>query len=299
MPNGSMNIADKVEVQNSGKTFRIGCVSGKGALGGSCTFSNGASVGANTWQVGNEKDWMTNVRVVSNANLTKVGTGKVTWSAANTNTGMTTISEGELFINTSTKLGTGRLTIGAEGLLSGTNSEASSLINPSVIVSGTVRPGVTASAYTGTIYFGGKTVTFNEGSVLQVCAGRGATSNSNGCTSVAGINKLIMNGTIRVVLSKNYSLQVGDSVRLWTAESFSGQPTFEFDPSISWDTSRISEGLLFVTGVNLGISGLKATALDPHAVYDLMGRKVRSNDTDLESLPAGIYVRGGRKFIIK
>ena len=50
MPKGTMNIAADVEVQNNGKTFRIGKVTGSGKLGGSCTFSNGASVGANTWQ---------------------------------------------------------------------------------------------------------------------------------------------------------------------------------------------------------------------------------------------------------
>jgi len=201
MPKGTMDIAEKVEVQNSGRTFRIGKVSGTGALGGSCTFSNGASVGANTWQVGNENNWTTNVKVVSNANLVKVGTGKVTWSAANTNTGTTTVNEGELGISSSTKLGTGRLTVAKGAMLSGTNLTSSALANASVTIAGTLRPGLYSGATTGTIYIASKPVSITADGVLEIGASRCASATSAGCTTISGVSTLTINGTIRITPS--------------------------------------------------------------------------------------------------
>ena len=119
MPRGTMNIAEKVEVQNSGKTYHIGRLTGAGSLGGSCTFRNGTSVGANTWQVGNDDTdaWKTSVKVVSNANLVKVGSCKLTWNGVNTNTGSTIVSEGELAVTARTSLGTGQLTVSENAVL--------------------------------------------------------------------------------------------------------------------------------------------------------------------------------------
>ena len=68
---------------------------------------------------------------------------------------------------------------------------------------------------------------------------------------------------------------------------------------IDWDTSRISEGLLFVKSIDLGISDARRSAIDPKAVYDLRGRCVRTADQSLEGLPSGIYVRGGKKIVVK
>jgi hypothetical protein len=143
-----------------------------------------------------------------------------------------------------------------------------------------------------------KDVTFNSGSVYAVCASKNATATSNGCTSMGGIGKLTMNGTIRITYGKNHALQVGDSIRLWTVASFTGNPQFEMSEGITWDTSRISEGLLIVKDIDLGI-GAARVDIDPNAVYDLMGRKVRNSDADLNGLPSGIYVRGGKKFVVK
>ena len=138
MPKGTMNIASNVEVQNSGKTFTIGKVTGSGKLGGSCTFSNGTTVGANTWQVGNDDDWSTSVKVTSNANFVKIGKGKITWNSVNDNTGTTTIREGELKLGTNTQLGTGRLTVAQDGILT-FSSRPKALQNSAVTINGTLR----------------------------------------------------------------------------------------------------------------------------------------------------------------
>ena len=269
MPNGTMNIAADVEVQNSGKTFRIGRLAGNGKLGGSCTFSNGASVGANTWQVGNDEDWTFNGKVTANANLVKMGNGKATWNGASDNTGTTSINEGELCLGTNALLGTGRLTVGENGILS-CLSKTKALTNSATTIKG----------------------------VLAITATRCATATNNGCTNFEFTKGLTIDGTIRIVPADNNTLQVGDSIRIFTAASFSGTPKFDMQGGIEWDTSRISEGLLFVKSIETAISPL-TTHHAPFDIYDTRGRLVRANATNTEGLPAGIYVCEGRKFIVK
>ncbi|MCR4808312.1 MAG: autotransporter-associated beta strand repeat-containing protein [Prevotella sp.] len=268
MPKGTMNIASDVEVQNSGKTFHIGKLSGTGKLGGSCRFSNGTSVGANTWQVGNDNDWATSVRVTSNANFQKVGKGRIIWSGASDNTGTTTVSEGELCMGANGLLGTGKLTID-EGAVFSCSSKTKVLKNSSVVVNG----------------------------ILSVNASRCATNVSDGCTSFYFEKGLTVNGTIRITAT-DHSLQPGDSIRIFSAASFSGKPTFDFQDGIEWDTSRISEGLLFVKAIGASISDVVNDAT-PRNIYDVRGRLVRRNATHTEGLPAGVYVCEGRKFVIR
>ena len=300
MPNGTMDIAATVEVQNSGKTFRIGKLAGNGALGGSCTFSNGGSVGANTWQVGNDANWTTSVKVVSNASLVKLGAGKVTWNGKNTNTGTTSINEGELCLGTSAGLGTGTLTIGATGTLSGNNNK-NALTNSSVVVNGILRPGAFDGATSGSVLIDNKPLTINASGMLVIGVIRPTTSLTSGCTSVEGVSRLTINGTICIVPSASHKLQVGDSIRIFQAGSFTGTPKFDMQGGIEWDTSRISEGWLFVRGIDGIIDGSHCvTAHDaPANIYDLNGRLIRSQATTTEGLPAGIYLMNGRKVIIK
>ena len=290
MPKGTMNIAAGVEVQNSGKTFRIGKVTGTGNLGGSCTFSNGASVGANTWQVGNDDNWSTTVKVTSNANFTKMGSGRITWSGASDNSGATTISEGELALSTNGKLGTGRLTIGPNGTLSGTNKKTSALANSAIVVNGTLAP--------NTLYIDNKNVTVNEGGTLLVAASHCATTVSAGCGTMDGIATLTLNGTLRIQPGVINTLQVGDSIRLFTAKKFEGTPQIVDECGIEWDDSRLSEGLLFVKSIDTGIMPT-ISAATPHHIYDIRGRLVRANATNTEGLPAGIYICEGHKFVIR
>jgi autotransporter-associated beta strand protein len=290
MPKGTMNLADKVEVQNTGKTYHIGKVTGTGALGGSCTFSNGASVGANTWQVGNDQAWSTDARITSNANFVKVGEGKVTWNGRNDNTGTTTISEGELGLGTASGLGTGRLTVEEGAVLSGGNSDKNSLTNQTVTVNGTLRPGMLATLATGTIFFGNKAVTIGQNGVLQIGAGKCATANLDGCASIEGISTLTLNGTLRIVPVASNTLQVGDSIRIFQANKFAGTPKFDFQGGIDWDTSRISEGLLFVksVGVEGDVNGDgMVDVADVSAIISVM-----AGDSDISSALADVNADG-------
>ncbi len=298
LPKGVMDIPAGVEVQNSGRAYRIGRVTGSGSLGGSCTFSSGASAGANTWQVGNETNYTWSGKVTSNANFTKVGEGRITYSGTSDNTGSDIISQGEMLISSGV-LGKGNLTVSQGAILSGTNKDTKPLINPLVTINGTLRPGATATSYTGTLYFGDKNVTFSESGVYEVTARSCSTANNAGCTTIAGINRLTMNGTIRVSLVNNHILQAGDSIRLWSASTMTGTPKLELPSGVEWDTSRLSEGLLFVISISDGIAHVTVSPQHPADIHDLSGRLIRKHATSMEGLPGGIYVVRGRKVVVK
>ena len=165
-------------------------------------------------------------------------------------------------------MGTGKLTID-EGAVFSCSSKTMVLKNSSVVVNG----------------------------ILLVNASRCATNVSDGCTSFYFEKGLTVNGTIRITAT-DHSLQPGDSIRIFSAASFSGKPTFDFQDGIEWDTSRISEGLLFVKAIGASISDVVNDAT-PRNIYDVRGRLVRRNATHTEGLPAGVYVCEGRKFVIR
>ena len=107
-----------------------------------------------------------------------------------------------------------------------------------------------------------------------------------------------MNGTIRVLLSRTNTLAVGDSIRIWKATTLKGTPKVSMEEGITWDTSRLSEGLLIVSGISSGINELHST-MNPNDIYDLRGRLIRKDATSTDGLPSGIYVRGGKKIVVK
>ena len=136
------------------------------------------------------------------------------------------------------------------------------------------------------------TVTVNDGATVNFLVN--ASKNS----SLTATN-LTFNGTVKLTFTANRELKEGDELKLWTVSgTFSGTPKYELPEAYTWDTSRISEGILVVTGVSTGIksqtSNLKSQTSD---IYDLRGRQIRHQD--LENLPAGIYIRGGKKVIVK
>ena len=301
-PKATFDIPSGAEMQNSGKTFTMGRVTGSGNLGGSCTFSNGASAGANTWRVGNEDNFTFDGKVTSNANFQKIGTGKMSAKGNWSTTGTVNINEGELSITSSTSLGTGSLTVGKDGMLSGVTGGTNSLKNSQFTVNGVLQVGSTKGSTSGVMNLGEKNITFNAGSTYIVGASRCASATNAGCASLKEINRMVMNGTIQVFLSSAHTLAAGDSIRVFEAKSFSGSPKFdlpEIGNGLEWDTSRISEGLLFVT-VGTGIEGVLAGSDGKGCdVYNANGQLVRRNATTLNGLPRGIYFVRGRKMVVK
>ena len=134
----------------------------------------------------------------------------------------------------------------------------------------------------------------------MVGARKCATATAAGCTTLEGINKLVMNGTISIYLYESHTLQVGDSIRLWKATSMTGTPVVEsLDESITWDESRLNEGLLFVKSVATGIRYTTRPTVNERDIFDLRGRLIRKDASDTNGLPAVIYIQNGKKVIVR
>lgn len=305
MPKATLNIADNLEVQNTGKTFAIGRVSGdKGKLGGFASFANDGKTGVNTWQLGNDDNWTWGGIVTANSNLVKVGEGKATFGGKSNHTGTTQVKAGELCLKSGAQLGTGALTVAKGAKLSGVTTADAPLLNSSVTVNtgATLAVGASATSITGMINFGGKNVSMAKGSFLEMGISRAATETSTGGTSLQNINKLTINSTIKLHYSQTFADEIkeGDIVRLWTGvTSVTGTPVLDeesqvisLEKGLIWDTSELAKGILKVAkGVPVGISGI--TSSESKDVYDLDGRRVESPRR------GQVYIVGGRKVLVK
>jgi autotransporter-associated beta strand protein len=253
LANGTLNIADNTTVQNTGRTFTIGTVSGSGKLGGWASFANDGASGTNTWRLGNDTNWSWTGIVTANSNFVKIGSGKVSLTGAHNHTGYTTIEAGEIFISGNTvKLGTGALNVKSGATLSGVTGTGALSNSSFIFDSGsTLQVGTTATATTGKIDFGGKNVTIAKDAVVDL-----GISSTQIYTTLQNINKLTMNGTIRLHWS-TWTPAIGDSIQLFqNVVTFAGTPTMESQVidaarGLYWDTTDLaSKGLLRVTYVN-------------------------------------------------
>lgn len=317
LANGTMSIPAGIEVQNSGKVFRIGTVEGEGNLGGFCTFSNSGATGSNTWQVGNDEDFVWKGKVTgSGTAFTKMGTGKMTVQGAWDNTGAVRVNEGRIHLSTAASLGTGSLTVAVGATLSGRTS--GDLTNSSVNIQGTWQIGSSDNSTVGAQGFGNKNVTFAKGAVLRIGIAKAATATNTGGTSIKNINRLTMNGTVSLYYSTSCKLTVGDSVVLWNAASVTGTPVLEsnvidMEEGLFWDTRNLLNGVLYVTDVNpSGIGNIGADTEVQVQVVAASGIVVDSYVSpygEVEkrfrnlSLPEGIYMlrihNGDKQKVIK
>ena len=322
----TLHIPAGIIVQNSGRTLAIGNLTGAGTLGGSCSFGSSAS-GANTWNVGNDKDFTFDGIVTSADRFNKVGTGTMTVNGSWDNSGAVNINGGTLLASGKT-LGTGALTIGQDGTLTGMSSllrvtaKTRGLTNSSITVNGALRFGGDGKAITGFWYFGTHPVTFGATSKLYVGVSKAGASAANpGCTQLwgddaSGSITFHDGATVCVYLSDAYdpAATVGtDETKADVFYVFSfpnatvGNVTFEL-PQLPdhyyWDADSFKSGLLYVRYTTAsGIHTLDADngTLDDNAVYDVSGRLVKRIATtdDIEKLPAGVYIHNGRKVVVK
>lgn len=270
--NWTLNIPENIHVQNSGKTLRIGQLAGKGTLGGTCTFSSGSNTTANTWQVGNDKDFTSGVIVVDNAKFVKMGTGKMTVSSEWTTTGTVTVNEGELHVNSTKSLGTGALTVAQGATFSGlsnmiySNAKKYPITNSSVTVNGTLQSGLSASTTSGSfLYFGAKKLTIKSNGTYRVGVEKCSTGETvPGCAHIFGDGEkaaLVMEdgATVDVFASANYdpASSIGtDEQKADSFHIFSGFATVSIGninfnlPNLPtgyyWDTTKFKTGYLYV-----------------------------------------------------
>ena len=308
MPNGTLAIADNLEVQNTGKTFAIGKVSGdKGKLGGFASFANDGKTGTNTWQLGNDGNWTWGGIVTANSNLVKAGAGKATFGGKSDHTGTTQIKAGELCLKSGAQLGSGALTVASGAKLSGVTTASVPLVNSSVTVNagGTLSVGSSATAVVGQIDFGGKNVTLAKNSVLEVGINRAASETTTGGTCIQNIGKLTINATIKLHYSSTFAdnAAVGDEVYLWKdVTSVAGTPVLDADSyvidamkGLYWDDSDIAKGILRVkAGVPVGINDLNIQPTTTGSyIHTLDGKRVS------QPRRGQVYVVGGRKVMYR
>ncbi len=256
----TFNIPEKVYVQNSGKTFRIGKLTGTGSLGGFCAFRNGVNTQTNIWLVGNEKNCKFEGIFTSGDSFTKLGTGEMTVTGAWNCTGAVSISEGSIRLGSGSKLGTGALTVDNNAALTGVSDAHVPLTNNSITINGTIQPGESATSTSGFINFGGKNVTIGNTAYVTIGIRRGANAYSinNSYLMNIGTLNIAAGATISAIISSNNigklttDEAVVDSFYVWTdvqKVNIAGELNFDL-PQLPvynyWDTSRISEGILYV-----------------------------------------------------
>jgi hypothetical protein len=324
----TLNIPEGIIVQNSGRTLSIGRLTGSGTLGGYCTFSNNGSTGTNTWNVGNDKDFVFSGKVTSADRFNKVGSGTMSVNSSWDNTGAVSVNGGCLVLASGKTVGTGALVVGDGATLQGmsstirTTSKSHGLTNSSVTINGSLRVGTTGTSTSGFWYFGTKPLTIGSTGKLYVGVSKCSTSEMvPGCSHLwgdetSGSITFKDGATVSVYLDSSYDPSVSIGTDEAKADSFCvfnfpkatvGDVKFEL-PELPehyyWDTTHFKKGYLYIrytsaTGINMVANSQELKA--DSQVYDLNGRLVRrqSTVTDAKELPAGVYIRSGKKIIVK
>ena len=304
MPHGTLDIASGCGVTNVAKAMTIGAVTGSGSLNHAvANFQNSSAVsGNNTWNIGNSdgKDF-TFAGIIhddggTNKSLfNKVGTCKMTFTGTGSFSGACRVNAGELCLNNSTTnvmLGTSTLTVAKGATLSGKGVLANTSVT--VVSGGTLRSGITEKATSGNLQFSGKNVIVN-GNIQTYVSSRSLYS------KFTNIGTLTLNGTLVLKGRDDLSLSVGDELKIFDAATITLGSSLSFDlcspnPSrgYTWDTSRLSEGVLVVGPAPDGIISLQADELREADIYTLQGVKLKKRPTR-----AGVYIVNGVKTLLK
>lgn len=245
---GRMNIPSGITVQNTGKVYTIGELTGNGALGAGCSFSNGSSVGANTWKVGSlDTDFTFDGSIEgTGTKFEKVGTGTMTLTSTSGFTGTAVISEGTICLNESAAasgmLGTGTLTVGDGATLCGAGKLDNSTVN--VNAGGLLRPGVKETSISGNINMNDNNVVINSGGTVRLYIGSRSLY-----TRLTDVKMMSLRGTLKVEVREGITFTEGTEFQLWTSNStqISALASFEFDnpgEGLIWDTSDLESGVI-------------------------------------------------------
>lgn len=302
LADAKMDIPSGIIVQNTGKVYTIGELTGSGSLGGGCTFSNGSSVGANTWKVGSlNTDFTFGGSIAADGTkFEKVGTGVMTMTGTSDFTGTAVISEGTLCLNksggTTGMLGKGTLTVAEGATLCGVGV----LDNSSVIVNegGMMRPGVKESSISGVLNMNDNKVVINTGGTIRFYIGSRTLY-----TRLTNVDAMSLRGTLKVGIRDGVTFEEGTEFQLWTSNStqISALATLELDSlgaGLMWDTSDIESGILRVAK-ETAIEDVNVDREVSCVVYGIGGiecaRFVTSHSKvatrlHAQDLPQGVYV---------
>ncbi len=305
MPKATVNVNANARLQNQGMNIRVKKFGGTGTL-----------VGSGQWIVDNDENFSltTEVGITSERTddygntiqkatspLTKRGKGKMTMTAGKMY-GTLKVEDGTVAFNN----------ILMNTLLNGSSSiylkEQGRLVGQGLVYNVTCQTGTelipcasTSNETTpGTIKCDNK-ITVNEGATVTFLKNSSKNSKLN-------TKNLTINGTIKLVLNSNYTPKEGDELTLWTVSgTFSGTPQFDLPNlpgGLAWDTSLLTDGtgvLSIIAATGIRTANAERGTLNDNAIYDVNGRlrKRLMTEKNIDNLPAGIYIRGGKKIIIK
>ncbi|MFG6687758.1 autotransporter-associated beta strand repeat-containing protein [Mariniflexile sp. HNIBRBA6329] len=235
--NAIINLNGKAYLSTStNRTVKFGALNGVAA-----SFLTSAN-----WEIGAKNIDSQYDGVISSNMLTKIGTGSLILTNANTYTGVTNVNGGKLIVNNTTGsgAGTGALMINTGGTLSGTGI-LSNTIN--VASGGTLAPGYPVL---GTLTVN-KAVTMQDGSAYE--ADVYVETNTSDLLKM-GANQFTLNGTLKIVNQSGVDYANGNSFTIFSGSNIIGD--FDaIDPAtpgdgLAWDTSLLkSNGIIGVTNL--------------------------------------------------
>lgn len=337
MPNATLNTGANTNIgiaassNSASVTYPIGRLLGSGTLRHKeADFTSQSGVSGNvTWKVGNTTlgDFTFSGTIydaggTNKSNFEKVGDCTMTVSGTWANSGTVKVSEGALNLSSGKTLGTGALTVADGAALMGmssilrSTSKTHPFTNSSVTIDGSLCVGAEGNSSAGFWYFGTKPLTFGATGKLYVGVLKGATSaTAPGCTHIwgdetSGSVTFKDGATVSVYLDSTYDPVASIGTDEAKADSFMvfsfpkatvGEVKFEL-PALPdhyyWDTTNFKSGYLYIRYTSAtGIVSPFADA-DRKNVYDLKGRLVNSQPAN-GRLPKGVYIRGGRKVVVR
>lgn len=280
LPKATLQVTSGTTFQAGSRSMAIGHVKGEGIINGTGLLTIGAL---------NEEMLKTTTLQIYHASVRKVGSGiwNITTTNAQESIGAVTIAGGELRLDDNTfktlLTGTSLVSVTDSGLVQGRGKLQSLYVN-----GGTLAPGIYYGNHYGSIRTVGNATIKNGRLELTITNNRNQSS-SRSYLEVGGT--LTINDSVIVKLSDRYTPAVGDSIVLWTAEKFAGNPKLSLPTlpaTMMWDDSGLcaANGVLKIA-VNTGIYGVNADGSTRRLIYTLDGKRM---DDDLDQLPAGVYV---------
>ena len=310
--NGNLNVNSGVTVSNSGRTFYLGGLTGNGTL-----------TGRGQYVIGFRNEDVTYTGTFRDCRFSKVGSGLWTMSrnASSSFNGAISIKGGTLNLNDKQAVqqffGTQNVIVADSGRLSGLGY----VYRVYAQTGGTVAPGnATLSNPYGMLK--ADYAYIQNGSTLEFHVNTAKGLNS--ARSYLIVNRILeVNGTVKVTLRDGFKPVAGDSVVVWTCETFRGTPTFDL-PDLSsftsseapyglkWDTSSMDkQGALYIIARDkddeTAVSAIDAETVVSVMIYTIDGRvagkssgrkATLGNMIGRLSLSRGIYIldmRAGSK----